>query len=104
MLRRFALGVSLAVGMLESVRNKIPLEFAERPVVVLPARVARLQKIIEKLTERIFGDRERRWRFDPFALRVEIPHVLYLSGIAAAVIVDVDAGYAGNLQLLRGHE
>jgi hypothetical protein len=33
----------------------------------------------------------------------EIPHVLYLPRIAAAVVIDVDTGYAGSHKLLRGH-
>ena len=71
-LRGVIVGESFIVNVLERIVAEIPIEFAGCTVVVLPARMASLSQIIEKIEQLLLSDRELTRDIDGASLPVGI--------------------------------
>jgi hypothetical protein len=90
MLRGVVVGESFIVNVLERILAEIPIEFAGCTVVVLPARMASLSQIIEKIEQLLLSDRELTRDIDGASLPVGTCDAFDAAGISASVIIDVD--------------
>src|ERR1017187_6240272 len=90
MLRGVVVGESIIVSVLQRILREIPIEFAVRPVVVLPAGMASLSQVIEKIEQLLLAYRELTREIDGASLPVRVRDALDAAGIAASVIIDVD--------------
>src|ERR1700689_5708973 len=87
------------MGVLECVRNQVPLELAKCPVIILPASMPRLEQIIEQAHECIGRDSDSTGRIEGLISGVKIMNALDLSRVAAAVVVNLHGDDARLLEL-----
>ena len=76
MLRGVVVGESIIVNVLQRIVAEIPIEFAVCPVVVLPARMASLSQVIEKIEQLLLAYRELTREIDGASLPVGIRDAL----------------------------
>src|ERR1700676_3560660 len=89
MLGGVVVGESIIVNVLQRIVAEIPIECAVCTVIVLPARVASLSQVIEKIEQLLLGYRELTRQIDGASLPVGIRDALDTAGICASVIIDV---------------
>ena len=79
MLRGVVIRESIVMGVRQGVAGEIPLESAERAVVVLPAGMPRLCQVIEQVHELVVGDRDLAQNVDWLTVLAPVFDALNLS-------------------------